>query len=308
MGAPGRPQTEEVKVTLRADRRGFSLIEVLIALAVFSIIATLAGAGIVQALRLQSYNEAATSLQAKLRRVTEVVAQDLRSSMFGGLTSAPYASSTTSLSFALAEGPQGYQVLPSGGASFPNSANVDVFAPATQAVDVGLEGRRALMVNGTGEAIVFTVTNVQSTGGPSNGRWNVVHAGCNNTIAYVEPVRLFAVESTGISFDAVSGELRRSTVGGAERVLAFDLTEFEIEYVYVAADGTTVVRDEPFVAGGLPLRIAEVAGVGHRLQSLRIAVTAEEQISGRTVERRYVSQVQLPDGGTVDLRSVVSCS
>ena len=295
-------------MTLRSDRRAFSLVEVLVALAVFSIIATLAGAGIVQALRLQSYNEAATSLQAKLRRVTEVVAQDLRSSMFGGLASAPYASGTTSVSFALAEGPQGYQVLPTGGASFPNRANVDVFAPVTQAVDVGLEGRRALMVNGTGDAIVFTVTNVQSTGGPNNGRWNVVHAGCNNTIAYVEPVRLFAVESTGISFDAGSGELRRATVGGAERVLAFDLTEFEIEYVYVAADGTTVVRDEPFVAGGLPLRIAEVGGVGHRLQSLRVAVSAEEQISGRTVVRRYVSQVQLPDGGTVDLRSVVTCS
>lgn len=292
----------------RSGRRGLSLVEVLIALAVFGIIVGIAGAGIVQAMRLQNVNESATNLQAKLRRVTEVVAQDLRSSMFGGLVNAPYATGSTSLSFALADGPQGYQVLPSGGGSFPNSANVDVFAPVAQAVDVDLQGRRALMVNGTGDAIVFTVTNVQSTGGPNNGRWNVVHAGCNNTIAYVEPVRLFGVESAGFSFDAASGELRRQTVGGVERVLAFGLSEFEIEYVYLAADGSTLVRSTPFAAGGVPLRIAEVAGVGYRLQSLRVTVAAEEQVSGRAVERRYVSQIQMPDGGTVDLRSVVSCS
>lgn len=292
----------------RALRRGLTLVEILVALGVFSVVALLAGAGIVQAIRLQTLNESATSLQAKLRRVTEVVAQDLRSSVFGGLSTVPYGSGATSISFALADGTQGYQVLPSGGNSFPNSANVDVFAPATQAVDVGLEGRRALMVNGAGAAIVFTVTNVQATGGPNNGRWNVVHAGCNNTIAYVEPVRLFAVESAGFAFDAASGELRRATVGGAERVVAFDLTEFGIEYVYVASDGTHLVRDAPFAAGGLPLRLAEDAGVGYRLQALRVTVAAEERVSGRTLGRRYVSQVQLPDGGTVDLRSVVSCS
>lgn len=295
-------------MALPTIRRGFSLIEVLVALAVFSIIATLAGAGIIQALRLQNTNEAATNLQAKLRRVTEVVAQDLRSSMFGGLANEPYAAGTTSLSFVLAEGPQGYQVLPTGGNSFPNRNNVDVFAPVTQALDVGLEGRRALMVNGAGEAIVFTVTNVVATSGASSGNWNVVHAGCNNTIAYVDPVRLFGVQSAGFSFDAASGELRRQAIGGAERVLAFGLSEVAIEYVYAANDGSTLVRAEPFVAGGIPLRIAQVAGVGYRLQSLRVTVAAEEAVAGRTLERRYVSQIQLPDGGTVDLRSVVSCS
>jgi prepilin-type N-terminal cleavage/methylation domain-containing protein len=294
-------------VVRHAARRGLSLVEVLVALAIFGIIVGLAGSGIIQALRLQSLNEAATTLQAKLRRVTEVVAQDLRSSVFGGLANVPYASGPTSLSFALAEGPQGYQVLPSGGGSFPNSANVDVFAPVAQAVDVALEGRRALMVNGAGEAIVFTVTNVQATGGPNNARWNVVHAGCNNTIAYVEPVRLFGVESTGFSFDAASGELRRRAVGGAERVVAFGLSDFDLAFVYAAGDGSTLVRTEPFMAGTVPVRIAEVAGVDYRLQSLRVTVAAETQISGRTVVREYVSQVQLPDGGSVDLRSVEAC-
>lgn len=287
--------------------RGFTLVEVLIALAIFATIALLAGSGIVQALRLQALNEAATSLQAKLRRVTEVVAQDLRSSVFGGLATAPYATGAGSMSLALAAGPQGYQVLPAGGQSFPNSAQVDVFAPAANAAQLGLAGRRALMVNASGDGVVFTVTNVQATGGPNSGRWNVVHAGCNNTIDYVPPVTLFAVESVGYAYDAGSGELRRRAVGGAEQVLAFDLAEFQVEYVYLGDDGSTIVRAAPDQVGGVVLRGTTSAGVSYRLHALRFIVGAETQVSGRTVERRYVSQVQLPDGGSVELNSVVTC-
>ncbi len=287
---------------------GFSLIEVLIALAIFVVVASLAGSGIVQALRLQALNETATSLQAKLRRVNEVVGQDLRSAVFGGLTDTPVASGATGVSFTLADGGQGYEVQPSGGASFPHSANVDIFAVAADAAALGLDGAEAMMVNQVGEGIVYTVTNVTRVGPMADQRWNVVHAGCNNTIAYAPPVRLFSVASVGYRFDADAGELLRQVGAGAERVLAFGLSDVTFAYAYEAEDGTTVVRATPFDDGDGPLRVADVGGLAHVLSGIQVTVTAEEGAGGgRTVERTYVSHVRLPDAGTVNLRSVVSC-
>jgi prepilin-type N-terminal cleavage/methylation domain-containing protein len=288
-------------------RRGFTLIEVLVAMAIFATVLALVSAGIVQALRLQALNEANTTLQAKLRRVTEVISQDLRSAVFGGILAEPYASNATAISFALAAGGVGYQVLPGGGGSFPNRNNLVAVVPVTSAAETNLQGRRALMINADGEAIEFTVTNVVQLGGANSQRYNVVHAGCNNTIAYEPPVMLTQVEALGFSFDAASGELRREVSGGGERVLAFDLTGFELEYVYDGSDGTVAVLPAPRGTSARPLRREQVAGVDFVLTALRVMVSAEAEISGRTVERRYVSQIALPRGGAIDLRSVVSC-
>ncbi len=287
---------------------GFTLVEVLIALVIFTAVTGLAAVGIVQAIQLQAVNEAGTSLQAKLRRITEVVGQDLRSTMFGGLTNSPYVSGAGAVSFTLADRGQGYAVFSSGGASFPNSNNIDIFAVAPNVATLGLVGLEAMMVNGAGAAIVFPISNVARVGPAANQRWNVVHAGCNNTIAYVEPVRLFTVDTVGYRFDAATGNLLRRVAGGTERVVAFGLSDVDFAYVYEADDGTTLVRATPFVdAGGVPLRVTDVAGIAHVLAAVRLTVEAEETLNGRVVDRSYVAQVRMPDTGSVNLRSVVTC-
>jgi len=288
-------------------RRGLSLVEMLIALAIFTTVLALAGGGIVQVMGVQSLNEASTSLQAKLRRVAEVVAQDLRSAVYGSLMAHPYPSGATSISFALADGGSGFAVFNSGGASFPNRNNADVYVPASDAAATGLQGRRALMVNASGDGIEFRITNVQEVGGAGSQRFNFVHAGCNNTIAFEPPVTLTQVQTLGFSFDASSGELRRTVADGVERVLAYDLSDFRIEYVYEGSNGATEVRDAPLLDGGRPLRQGVIGGVPHTLASLRVTVVARERLSGRSVERSYVSQIALPTAGTIQVRSVVSC-
>src|SRR5690606_5790547 len=114
----------------RASRTtGMTLIETLVALFVSGIVATIATTGVVNVLRVQAVNEAATSAPAKLRRVTEVLTQELRSAVLGGVTNAPYASNNTQISFLLLDGGAGYQVLPhdSGkNSSFVEAANVDI--------------------------------------------------------------------------------------------------------------------------------------------------------------------------------------
>jgi len=282
-------------------------VEMLIGLAIFATVLALAGGGIVQVLGVQASNEAATSLQSKLRRVSEVVAQDLRSAVYGSLIGQPYPSGSSSISFALADGGSGFAVFDSGGASFPNRNNADVYVPASDAAATGLQGRRAVMVNASGDAIEFQITNVQEVGGSGSQRFNFVHAGCNNTIAFEPPVTLTQVETLGFSFDAASGELRRTVTDGVERVLAYDLSEFRVEYVYEGSHGATAVRSEPLLDGGRPLRQGVLGGVPHTLVSLRVTVAAQERLAGRSVERRTVSQIALPAAGSVQVRSVVSC-
>lgn len=289
-------------------RTGFSLIEVLVALAVFGVVLAIAGAGIVQALRLQQLNESATSLQAKLRRVTEVIGQDLRSSMFGTLTGSPVASGGASVSVMLATGNGGYQVLPTGGQSFPSSAQLNILADAPDVAALGLEGRYATMTNGANAGVTFQITTVSRVGGPSSSEWNVVHAGCANTIAWDERTYLSVVELTGYAFDPATGTLSRQRAGAAARPLAFDLSVFEVGYTYVGDDGTTLNRATPFAtADGVPLRVAVDGAAIYVLDSLRVTVSAEEPVAGRVVTRSYVSQIAMPSTGSASLASVVTC-
>ena len=196
-------------------RSGLTLIEVLIALFVFAIVITIAGSGIVQALRVQSLNETNASLQGKLRRITEVVSQDLRSAVLGALTNAPYATGAGAVSFTLADGGQGYEILRTAGVSanqFPNAADFRVVAQAASAADLGLVGQRVLLVNGVGDAASFDITSAASDGAIGNNRWVLGHAGCLNTVAWVDPMRMFAVDAVGYRL-ANSGDLMRQVSG-----------------------------------------------------------------------------------------------
>lgn len=290
--------------TLPAGRRsGMTLVEILIALLIFAIVAALAGGGIVQSLRLQRVNEAHTEIQGKLRRITEVIAQDLRSSVLGALVTTPYSPNASQVSFTLADGGQGYQVLDTN----YSSTQKRIYATAASAAALGVNGRRLLVVNGSGAATVQTVTAV---GTPSQNRWVLTHNNCSvSTMPHVHPVRAFVVESVGYAFNSATGTLSRATVGGAAVPVAFDLSGFRIEYAYRGSDGSLRLEAAPFFASGRPLRVHEISGVTYTLESLQVTVSAQEPSgSGSNAVREYVSQIAMPATGSVSLRSVVSCT
>jgi len=83
---------------------GMTLVELLVAMAVLGIILTVAYSAMVSSLRVQTDQEAITTSQAKLRRVVEVITQDLRSAVFGSITNQPFASNDRQISFALIAG------------------------------------------------------------------------------------------------------------------------------------------------------------------------------------------------------------
>src|SRR5690554_5781419 len=116
--------------------RGMTLVELLVALAVFSIVLVIAYAAINGSLRIQSDQEAATTTQGKLRRIIEVVSQDLRSSVFGSITDAPYSSNQNQVSFMMLTGGAGYTVVP------PNSL---VDFPIERRIHVQMDDARHLV-------------------------------------------------------------------------------------------------------------------------------------------------------------------
>ncbi len=291
---------------------GFSLLELLVALAILTIILGITYTAITEGLRVQSSQEAATSSQARLRRVTEVFTQELRSAVLGAISNTPYPSSETSVSFTLLDGGAGYQVLPhdSGNNSFMSANNVQIIAPVSSESELDLEGNQALMVNASGQAVIFSVGTVSRRGGSGSIEWNVLHPSCANTIPYTPNTLLFKVKNIGLEYDAASKTLYQHEGGSGPLPLAFDLSGLHIDYVYQESDGTPHVYSAPRLdADGNPVRQDALPdGTQIQLARLQIAVNSEARALTGLVKRSYLSQVELSSNPSFQIQAVTTCN
>ncbi|MBX3144854.1 MAG: type II secretion system protein [Trueperaceae bacterium] len=286
---------------------GLTLLEILIALFVFGIVAAMATSGVTSSLRVQALNEASTSAQAKLRRITEVFTQELRSAVLGGITNLPYASNSSQISFLLLDGGAGYQVVDKAG-SFSSRAYVDL-APTGALSDVAyLNGREILLVNNAGEAYVMRVTGVANNSSNGMATYRLNHAGCSNTIAFTPNTLVLSVRSLGLRYDGSSGSLLQRDAGGAAQTLAFDMDGLELEYVYQYADGTPIVRTTPLLEGSVPVRRGLISGQMATLTRVQVTVSASEnQGAGREVTRSYMGQVEMSTNPSFQINRVRTC-
>lgn len=295
-------------------QQGITLIEMLVAMAIFATVAGLVTVGISSALRAQGLNEAATTAQSKLRRVTEVFTQELRSAVLGGIVNAPYAPDDHTISFMLLDGSSGFPVLPTDSGnnkSFTQTDRVNVVAPAAKHSTLGLEGAQGLMINGYGNAVIFDIKNVQQQGGGSGVQYLVVHPHCNNTIDYTDnSTMLFNMQTLGYRYDEASGTLYQRVAAGDEVPLAFGLSTFRLEYVYLAdADGSSYALAAPLSdAAGAPLRDTSYDGKDVRLARINVVVGAGVVHNGTTTERTYSGQVEMPTDQTFEIKKVVPCA
>lgn len=293
--------------------RGFSLVEVLLALTIFGIVMAIAYGSVVQFMQTRSDLDATVSAQAKLRRIVEVFTQDLRSAVFGGLASTPYPTGRNSISFALIDGGAGYPVLPHDSGnnnSFKQAAEVKILALATQVSQIGINrGDYVLMVNSNGDGVILPVTNVNAVGGQAN-RWHVVHAGCGNTIDYTPNTLLFRVRAVGLSYDPATKQLSYKEGSGNPLPMAFDLTGFRIDYVYEAGSQDVLVNPGPYNYGApsaSPPYQFTAAGKTYTLKRLSLTLSAGFASRGRTIERTYTSQVELSSNTQYQVKRIIPC-
>lgn len=298
---------------MRERMRGFTLVELLLALSILGVVLAIAYGGVVQFMHTRSDLDAVVSAQAKLRRIVEVFTQDLRSAVFGGLVSTPYPTGQSSVSFALIEGGAGYPVLPHDSGnnnSFKQAAEVKILALATQASQIGIaRGDRVLLVNQNGDGIILPVTEVNPVGGQAN-RWRVVHAGCGNTIDYTPNTLLFRIRTLGFKYDPATRELLYKEGAGDPLPVAFDLDRFRIDFVYEAGNQDVLVNPTGYDyanPSGVPPYQVQSGGKTYTLKRLSLTLGAGFLSRGRFMDRSYTSQVELSSNTQYQVKQVLHC-
>lgn len=272
----------------RFRQHGMTMVEMLIAMAILGIVLLVTSSAIIQALQVNRLAEDATNTQSKLRRITEVISQELRSAVLGGLTNYPVNTSGSSISFALLSGDGGLPVFESPGQSWHNSVVTYVYASDDQARQ-DLVGAPAVIINGRGEAVVID----QITGAP--GHDMVQHVNCQIPIDYTPNTRIYSASALGFEYDIDAQTLFQVTYDrhGESRVpFAFGLAGFDIAYEYDGGAGNVAVRSTPYVDGnGVPQPRYEVAGVTYDLARLRVTLASEAD--GERTPREYVAYIEL---------------
>jgi len=273
---------------------GLSLVEVLVALAIFSIVMAIAYGAILNGLNTHSNQEATVSAQAKLRRVIEVISQDVRSAVFGSIIDSPYTSGENEVSFLLLTGGAGFALAPYG----LNTTQVDVISST-----VGPRtGSQVVIVNQQGRAVLTRVTGVSSLSGRQR-----LSLSCSVPVAHTTNTLLFEVTSLGISYDEGSQELSIRMGRGAEAPFAFDISDFRVEYVYTADGEAPRTFDGPVRTAGVPERTFFSGTTEFTLSSLQFAIGTEATTRSGTRQHSYSAQVNLLSSQDFMLRELTSC-
>jgi hypothetical protein len=263
----------------------------------------MASSGIITVLKVHRAQEAAVNSQAKLRRVSEVVSQEIRGAVLGGIMNQPYASTATSISFALLDGGAGYPV------QSLTSSSVDIVSNTAP----DLAGKNVLMINKDGEAIMMGINTVQSLG---SSWYRLIHGSCSNALSATTNMLLFKVNNVGFSYDHATDVLNYQ-LDGQTFAAAFNITDFRLDYVYTQTDGTPVVQPAPLVIGAAPQKKGVIAGNDVELSRLQLVLSTQARTSGsKTLERTYSSQIDLASsasdaGASANLarvKGVLSCN
>ena len=274
--------------------KGFTLIEMLISMAIFAVVAFLTMMVVTGALRYNAQQQATVAAQSKLRRVTEVIGQEVRSSVFGGVAHAPYNSNNTELSIYLLDQGAGYTVV-----TEPSFSSLTSFRILTEnQPTIG----QVLLVDSQGDSTVTPIVKPSATLFPVSGingagaDWRINHAGCTNGITHNRFLQAFGVKSLGFRLDVATKRLMLNE-DGVETPMAFGITDFKVEYVYLKdSGGAPYKRTTPFLDAGLPVKIYEdkttTPYTKYILSELQITISTEEQ--GKTkVTRTYTGQIPL---------------
>lgn len=288
------------------SKAGITLIELLIALAIFGLVMTMAYGGIVNALRIQGDQEVITNSQARLRRVVEVITQDIRSAVFGSITGTPFASGSDSISFMLLSGAAGFAVDSAG----YSTTSTNTVITATPADIAALNAVRAagqlqmVMVNGTnGQGVVYQVTGISSLG---NSRYQLSHPACTNTIDQAGGIQLFEISRLGLRYDSDDRTIYMQVDSGDEQPLAFEIDDLTFRYTYRSGD-SSLVRAEPFLRSGVPTRRYVDGASTYQLDRIQMVITSRGMSRGRELERTYSGIVDLSSTESFRVMEVVPC-
>lgn len=280
----------------RARVSGFTLLEMLVALGIFAAVMSIAYAVIVGGLTSHVNQEANVSAQAKLRRIIEVIGQDVRSAVFGSIIDAPYTSGVGDVSFLLLTGGAGYAL----DRYSMGSNQIDIVSSS-----VGIaSGDQVVIVNQQGQGLLTRVLSVGTLSGKRR-----VTVSCGIPVPHTTNTLLFEVNALGIHYDADSDELRvRFGLNADEAPFAFGINEFRVDYIYTSPGLAPIVRDGPYRNAGVPERTFNVGDDLYTLTRLQFVIGSEAVTRSGVQQHSYSAQVDLLSSQDFTLRELTSCS
>ena len=292
---------------------GFTLVEMLIALAVLSTALALSYGAITNGVRGQGQQEVTVASQAKLRRVTEVVAQDVRGAVFGGLSNSPYMTGNQAISLTLLSGGAGYQVAADSTGSLAGT-NIDIIS-SVGAADVAafkaqFENSQAMLINNTGNAVIIDTTSIESS---DSFNWDLtLPATCSNMIDYTANTLLFNITTLGLKYDADTNTLNQKIATEDEETpLAFDISDFRLEYVYQSDNGAlieTKLTPHQMTGSSAPAKSYKSGDDVYDLVRVKMKMEASTEIGGRTTTRSFTGNVELTNNQILKISEVKSCN
>ncbi len=274
---------------------GVSLIEMLIALAIIAIVFFIASMGMITGMRTFRTHEDVVAAQSKLRRVSEVLTQDLRGSLLGSLLNVPYTSDTNAVSFLMLRGGAGFPVLQSGFGTM--TVEIPVSGDQLFAADTS----RALLVQGN-QAIVMNVASTLLLGDVQR-----ITFSCGSGLAFNPNTVLFEVDMLGYRYDDSDNILYQQVGAGPELPVAFDIGRFDLEYVYVSqATNNAQVFNAPRSSGTTPLLTDVIAGETHNLERFNIILATQVGANAQVVE--YKGQINLNNSLSGTFQGMTLCN
>jgi len=289
-------------------RRGFTLIEVLVALALLALLVGFGLRSLVSGVQANNGLSASLSAEQKARRILQVFTQDLRSAAFGALSPTPYPTGRHSISFLLVDAAGGNVVLPHDSGRNASFRRADEFkyVPRNRVLAVRT-GEEGLLVNATGEALLFVATQAGFVGG---GRAKVTHSGCANAIDYTPNTLLFKVIRLGYRYDPKNATLYRNW-GRGEAPVAYGIRRFDLDYVYVSSADNRIRTnlgsydyDRPT---GAPPTEVQLDGRTYRLKRLTLTLAVDAVSRNAKKTRTLSATVDLLRGTPQTIRTVYVC-
>ena len=250
----------------------------------------------------------------KLRRVTEVVAQDVRGAVFGGLSNSPYTTGSQAISLTLLSGGAGYQVDASDTDDLKGATTIDIISSTKEsdvtAFKAQFDSSQAMLINNNGNAVIINTANIDSS---DNFNWDLtLTATCSNMIDYTPNTLLFSITTLGLKYDQETNRLNQKTAANDnETPLAFDISDFRLEYVYQSDNGALIeTKSAPHQVAGssAPAKSYRSGGETYDLVRVKMKMEVSTDIGGRTTIRSFTGNVELTNNQILQISEVKSCN
>lgn len=293
---------------------GFTLLELIMALAVFTVVMALSQGATVQGVQFQRAHEINSNVQNRVRRITEVLSQDIRTSALGMVIASPYGSTSTSISYAQLSGGADYPVTAVSGTKFR-------IVSATSPTEIN--NNDYLVLIDKRQSGVAVVSRVASTGAPTLISTNTyeITTTCTNLASSgftLSPdTAMFLVNLQGYSFDSTNRKLVYMQKGDAAATdVAYSIDDFRADYIYTSSvnntiTGTDLRNPSGYMSSGQVLdSFSTTSGsttTVYILNRIQITITSSETAGGRTVRNTNNAHIDLINNNYYQPGTVNEC-